>query len=51
MENKFEDFNCIKTFISNRFAIIRNAHKISAHKLSIEMGQSTEYINQIKNNF
>ena len=49
MENKFEDFESFKKFISNRFAVIRNAHNISARKLSIEMGQSTEYINQIEN--
>ena len=46
MENKVEDFESFKKFISNRFAVIRNAHNISARKLSIEMGQSTEYINQ-----
>ena len=49
MENKFEDFESFKKFVSNRFAVIRNAHNISARKLSIEMGQSTEYINQIEN--
>ena len=44
-----QDFESFKKFISNRFAVIRNAHNISARKLSIEMGQSTEYINQIEN--
>ena len=44
-----QDFESLKKFISNRFAVIRNAHNISARKLSIEMGQSTEYINQIEN--
>lgn len=44
-----EDFESFKNFISNRFAVIRNAHNISARKLSIEMGQSSEYINQIEN--
>jgi len=44
-----EEFENLKYFISNRFATIRNAHNISARKLSIEMGQSTEYINQIEN--
>lgn len=38
-----------KNFIKNRYAIIRNSHNISARKLSIELGQSTEYINQIEN--
>ena len=32
-----------------RYARIRNAHKISARRLSLELGQSTEYINQIEN--
>ena len=49
MENLMQDFESFKKFISNRFAVIRNAHNISARKLSIEMGQSTEYINQIEN--
>lgn len=38
-----------KMFIKERYAIIRNAHNISARKLSLELGQSTEYINQIEN--
>ena len=38
-----------RTFIRNRYATIRNSHKISARKLSQELGQSTEYINQIEN--
>ncbi len=38
-----------KEFIQNRYAIIRNAHNISARKLSFELGQSSEYINQIEN--
>ncbi len=37
-----------KTFIKERYANIRNAHNISARKLSIELGQSSEYINQIE---
>lgn len=37
-----------KEFVSLRIARIRTAHKISARKLSIELGQSTEYINQIE---
>ena len=49
MVNLMQDFESFKKFISNRFAVIRNAHNISARKLSIEMGQSTEYINQIEN--
>lgn len=49
MENEFEEFESFKKFICNRFAVIRNAHNISARKLSIEMGQSTEYVNQIEN--
>ncbi len=38
-----------KSFIKDRYAKIRSAHKISARKLSLELGQSTEYINQIEN--
>lgn len=37
-----------KKFISERYARIRLAHNISARKLSLELGQSTEYINQIE---
>lgn len=38
-----------KNFIKDRYAKIRIAHNISARKLSLELGQSTEYINQIEN--
>ena len=38
-----------KTFVQTRYATIRLAHNISARKLSIELGQSSEYINQIEN--
>ena len=38
-----------KSFIRQRYAVIRNAHNISARKLSFELGQSSEYINQIEN--
>lgn len=38
-----------KEFIRHRYAVIRNAHNISARKLSFELGQSSEYINQIEN--
>lgn len=44
-----EDFESFKKFISNRFAVIRNNSNISARKLSLDMGQSSEYINQIEN--
>lgn len=44
-----EDINEFRKFISFRFATIRNAHKISARKLSLDMGQGSEYINQIEN--
>lgn len=37
-----------RTFIKERYAKIRLAHNISARKLSMELGQSTEYINQIE---
>lgn len=37
-----------KSFIRERYAKIRLAHNMSARKLSIELGQSTEYINQIE---
>ena len=35
--------------MQNRYATIRLAHNVSARKLSLELGQSTEYINQIEN--
>ncbi len=38
-----------RKFVQQRIARIRNAHKISARRLSVELGQSTEYINQIEN--
>lgn len=38
-----------RKFVQQRIARIRNAHSISARKLSLELGQSTEYINQIEN--
>lgn len=38
-----------RKFVQMRIARIRNAHKISARRLSLELGQSTEYINQIEN--
>ena len=44
-----ESFEEFKDFISKRIATIRNANNISARKLSIEMGQGSEYINQIEN--
>lgn len=44
-----EDLEKFKQFISNRFASIRTANNISARQLSIKMGQSSEYINQIEN--
>lgn len=37
-----------KSFIRDRYAKIRLAHNMSARKLSLELGQSTEYINQIE---
>ncbi|MBQ8522178.1 MAG: helix-turn-helix transcriptional regulator [Clostridia bacterium] len=44
-----ENITEFKNFVRQRFAIIRNSNNISARKLSIEMGQGTEYINQIEN--
>ena len=38
-----------KNFIKIRYSRIRIAHNISARKLSLELGQSSEYINQIEN--
>lgn len=38
-----------KEFVQQRYAAIRLAHNISARKLSLELGQSSEYINQIEN--
>ena len=37
-----------KGFIKERYARIRLAHNISARRLSMELGQSSEYINQIE---
>ena len=45
----FEDYESFRKFIALRFARIRIAHNIPASKLSINMGQSREYINQIEN--
>lgn len=39
-----------KTFYGRRIAKLRMAKNISARKLSMELGQGTEYINQIENN-
>lgn len=38
-----------RKFVKERYAKIRLAHNISARKLSLELGQSREYINQIEN--
>lgn len=38
-----------KKYIGQRIAQLRGAKKISARSMSIELGQSTEYINQIEN--
>ena len=38
-----------KNFIKIRYSRIRIAHNISARKLSLELGQSSDYINQIEN--
>lgn len=38
-----------KKFVQTRYATIRLAHNISARKLSLELGQSSEYVNQIEN--
>lgn len=38
-----------KKFVQMRIARIRNAYNVSARKVSMELGQSTEYINQIEN--
>lgn len=37
-----------KNIIREKYAAIRLAHGISARKLSLELGQSSEYINQIE---
>lgn len=37
-----------KNYIKNRVYYIRMAHKISARNLSLELGMSTEYINQLE---
>jgi transcriptional regulator with XRE-family HTH domain len=37
-----------KEFISKRFSSIRIAHNISARQLSLSLGQSPAYINQIE---
>lgn len=45
--NKSKNFD--KDFIAKRFSIIRMAKNISARSLSLELGQSSQYINQIEN--
>jgi len=37
-----------RDYISGRFANIRGAKNISARQLSLELGQSSQYINQIE---
>ena len=37
-----------KNFIKDRVYYIRNNHKISARNLSLELGMSSEYINQLE---
>lgn len=37
-----------KKFVKERYAKIRIAHGISARRLSLDLGQSSEYINQIE---
>lgn len=37
-----------KEFIKNRVYQIRNSHKISARSLSLDLGMSSEYINQLE---
>ena len=37
-----------KDFIRNRINMIRNANKLSARGLSLDLGYATEYINQIE---
>lgn len=37
-----------KNFIKDRVYYIRNIHKISARNLSLELGMSSEYINQLE---
>ncbi len=41
--------NIDKFFIGKRVATLRNAKHISARSMSLELGQSSEYINQIEN--
>ncbi len=38
-----------KSFIGKRIAVLRNAKKNSARVMSLDLGQSSEYINQIEN--
>ena len=38
-----------KIFIKDRIMTIRNQHNISARSLSLELGMSSEYINQVEN--
>ncbi len=38
-----------KDYIRNRIANIRIAKNISARKLSLELGMSSEYVNQVEN--
>lgn len=41
--------NIDKFFIGKRVATLRNSKRISARSMSLELGQSSEYINQIEN--
>ena len=38
-----------KEFVKNRIMTIRNQHNISARSLSLDLGMSSEYINQVEN--
>jgi len=38
-----------KEFIKNRISSIRNKKNISARSLSLDLGMSSEYINQVEN--
>ncbi|MCL2847793.1 MAG: helix-turn-helix domain-containing protein [Firmicutes bacterium] len=44
------EFEQLKLFIREKISSIRMSNGISSRKLSLELGKSTEYINQLENN-
>ena len=44
------DFEQLKLFIREKISSIRMSNGISSRKLSLKLGKSTEYLNQLENN-